>query len=218
MKITAFRLAAAVLFAAVSVSAHAATYICEVDGQVQFTTQKLNSSCRPSHTDGTAQVSADEAAKAVPEQVGLKEAPGAAAPEVSDIKILPKIKQGSVTNTAEAANPKLNIKLRKGDMPAAGTSAADLKSAKARADELNRKAKIIPAPIIAAPAAKPKQQLTRKQILQNEIRNEQTALVRAKAQLNVAKQKGDQQKIARLTQAVSDREANIRAIQGEIRR
>ena len=65
---------------------------------------------------------------------------------------------------------------------------------------------------------KPKVQLTRKQILQNEIRNEQTALVRAKAQLNVATKKGDQAKITRLTQAIRDREANIRAMQNEMGR
>jgi len=80
----------------------------------------------------------------------------------------------------------------------------------------NRKAKILPAPIL--PASKPKPQLTRKQILENEVRNEQVALVRAQAQLNVAKKKGDQAKISRLTQAVNDRQANIRAIESEMKR
>lgn len=149
----------------------------------------------------------------------LKEAPGSAAPDVSDIKILPQATSGSVTNSAEAANPRMNIKLRNGnDASGRKTSAGDLKSAQARAAELNRKAKIIHAPVINAPVAKPKPQLTRKQILQNEIRNEQAALARAKVQLNVARKKGDQAKISRLNQAVRDREANIRAIQGEMKR
>ena len=73
-----------------------------------------------------------------------------------------------------------------------------------------------PAPVIAAPPARP--QLSRKQILQNEIRNEQAALVREQAQLNVAKSKGDKAKVSRLEQAVRDRQANIRAIQGEMGR
>jgi putative periplasmic protein len=54
--------------------------------------------------------------------------------------------------------------------------------------------------------------------LENEVRNEQVALVRAQAQLNVAKKKGDQAKISRLTQAVNDRQANIRAIESEMKR
>ena len=70
--------------------------------------------------------------------------------------------------------------------------------------------------VIAAPPARV--QLSRKQILQNEIRNEQAALVREQAQLNVAKSKGDKAKVSRLEQAVRDRQANIRAIQGEMGR
>lgn len=202
-----------------AMSAQAVTYICKVDGGIVFSEKKIGNQCEESHTDGAAQVTPEEATKALPEKVDLKEEPGSAAPDVSDIKILPQTISGSVTNSAEAANPRMNIKLRNGnDTAGRKTSAGDLKSAQARAAELNRKAKIIHAPVISAPAAKQKPQLTRKQILQNEIRNEQAALARAKVQLNVARKKGDQAKISRLNQAVRDREANIRAIQGEMKR
>lgn len=216
MKPIFYRLILAAALGSAAVSAQAVTYICKVDGGIMFTEKKIGNNCTESHTDGAAQVSDEEAAQAVPEKVELKEAPGKAAAEVDDIKILPQANSGTVTNTAEAGRTRMNVRLRKSGQATA--DAADLKSAKARAAELNRKAKIIPAPVIAAPAVKSKPQLTRKQILQNEVRNEQSALVRAKAQLNVARKKGDKAKIARLEQAVRDREANIRAIQGEIRR
>ncbi|WP_416192004.1 hypothetical protein [Neisseria sp. CCUG12390] len=199
----------------VAMSAQAVTYICKVDGGIVFTEKRIGDQCEESHTDGTAQVSAEDAAQVFPERPNLKEAPGSAAPDVNDIKILPQVTAGSVTNSAEAANPRMNIKLRNGSSK---TSAVNLRSARARAAELNRRAKIIPTPTIAAPSVKPKQQLTRKQILQNEVRNEQAAFARAKAQLNVARKKGDQAKISRLSQVVRDREANIRAIQAEINR
>ncbi|MCP1771468.1 hypothetical protein J2T38_000265 [Neisseria perflava] len=221
MKPIVYQMILALGLGTVSLSAQAVSYICKVDGGIVYTDRKIGNHCTESHTDGTADIPTEEAEKAVPEKVNLKEAPGQAAPELSDIKILPRTQSGSVTATENPANPRLDIKLRNGKSPTAAgaaTGAVDLKSAKERAAELNRKAKIIPAPVIAAPTAKPKPQLTRKQILQNEIRNEQAALARARAQLNVAKKKGDQAKIGRLTQAVKDREANIRAIQGEMSR
>ncbi|ASK27062.1 hypothetical protein [Neisseria chenwenguii] len=214
MKTIYTRLLPALILGLTTWQAQAANYICNVDGTPVFTNKKVGKDCTASQTDGTAEISDETAQQAQPEKINLKEPPGEAAPEVDDIKILTSKQSGSVTNSADAANPRLNIKLRKGGT--AGT--ADLKSAKERAAELNRKAKIIPAPVIAAPAAKSKPQLTRKQILQNEVRNEQAALVRAKAQLSVAQKKGDVAKISRLNQAVKDREANIRAIQGEMRR
>ncbi|WP_416189791.1 hypothetical protein ACM67B_01080 [Neisseria sp. CCUG17229] len=218
MKLIFQKLILALSLSTAAMSAQAVTYICKVDGDIVFTEKKIGTQCEESHPNGAAQVVPEEANKILPEKVDLKEAPGSAVPDVSDIKILPQATSGSVTNSAEAA-PRMNIKLRNGhDTSGRKTSAGDLKSAQARAAELNRKAKIIHAPVINAPVAKPKPQLTRKQILQNEIRNEQAALARAKVQLNVARKKGDQAKISRLNQAVRDREANIRAIQGEMKR
>lgn len=215
MKIIWNKLLLAFSLITVAMSAQAVTYICKSDGGIVFSEKKIGTECEESHADGAAQIPQEVAAQASPEKINLKEAPGSAAPEVNDIKILPQTIGGSVTNSAEAANPRMNVKLRNASRI---TSAGDLKSAQMRAAELNRRAKIIQAPVIAAPNGKPKQQLSRKQILQNEVRNEQAALARAKAQLNVARKKSDETKISRLSQVVRDREANIRAIQAEINR
>ncbi|OHQ07850.1 hypothetical protein HMPREF2608_06015 [Neisseria sp. HMSC064D07] len=127
----------------------------------------------------------------------------------NDIKILLNGPIGGVTNTAEAANPRLNILLR---------NSIQKRQAKQNSQQdIRRKAPIrtIPA-TIAAPQPKPKE--TRKQVLQGEIRNEQAAITRLQTQLNAAKQKGDQIKIQQLTRTINDRKANIRAIQGEMSR
>ncbi|WP_448978245.1 hypothetical protein [Neisseria sp.] len=127
----------------------------------------------------------------------------------NDIKILPNGPIGGVTNTAEAANPRLNILLR---------NSIQKRQAKQNSQQyIHRKAPVrtIPA-TIAAPQPKPKE--TRKQVLQGEIRNEQTAIIRLQTQLNAAKQKGDQIKIQQLTRTINARKANIRAIQGEMSR
>ncbi|STZ77118.1 hypothetical protein [Bergeriella denitrificans] len=176
--------------------------------------------CVTESMDGTAEFTPEQIEKKLQETEQIKaETKRNIAYKIDDDVIMKPLTEadvaGSVTNSAPAAQPRIDVKLRNGK---SSTSAAGLKSAKERAAALNKKSKITPAPIIAAPAPKPKPQLTRKQILQNEIRNEQAALARAKAQLNVAKKKGDQAKISRLNQAVRDREANIRAIQGEIKR
>lgn len=176
----------------------AATYICQSDGRAVFSTSKINSSCKLSQMDGISERSASE-----PEsndsitQLWEKQQFGM----YDDVKIVAP-SAAVVTNTADAANPKLRIKLRNN------------KSASTTAKRNSKPVK--PAPVIAAPPPKP--QLTRKQILQNEIRNEEVALLRAKAELNVAKKKGDTAKINRLRQTVSDREANIRAIRNEMSR
>ena len=124
----------------------------------------------------------------------------------NDIKILPHIPITSVTNTAEAANPRLNIILRN-------------RPDKARASSYSKyKAPVIRTAPVVTPAPKPSPKEARKQVLQTEVRNEQAAIIRAQTQLNAAKQKGDQAKIQQLTRTINDRKANIRAIQGEMSR
>ena len=124
----------------------------------------------------------------------------------NDIKILPHIPITSVTNTAEAANPRLNIILRN-------------RPGKARASSYSKyKAPVIRTAPVVTPAPKPSPKETRKQILQTEVRNEQAAITRLQTQLNAAKQKGDQIKIQQLTHTINARQANIRAIQGEMSR
>ncbi|HFC8458642.1 TPA: hypothetical protein ACFP38_002177 [Neisseria subflava] len=127
----------------------------------------------------------------------------------NDIKILLNGPIGGVTNTAEAANPRLNILLR---------NSIQKRQTKQNSQQyIRRKAPVrtIPA-TIATPQPKPKE--TRKQVLQGEIRNEQAAITRLQTQLNAAKQKGDQIKIQQLTRTINARQANIRAIQGEMSR
>ena len=124
----------------------------------------------------------------------------------SDIKILPNVPITSVTNTAEAANPRINITLRN-------------RQNKSRSSSYSKyKAPVIRTAPVVTPTPKPSPKETRKQILQTEVRNEQAAITRLQTQLNAAKQKGDQIKIQQLTRTINARKANIRAIQGEMSR
>ena len=124
----------------------------------------------------------------------------------SDIKILPNVPITSVTNTAEAANPRINITLRN-------------RQNKSRSSSYSKyKAPVIRTAPVVTPVPKPSPKETRKQILQTEVRNEQAAITRLQTQLNAAKQKGDQIKIQQLTRTINARKANIRAIQGEMSR
>ena len=124
----------------------------------------------------------------------------------NDIKILPHIPITSVTNTAEAANPRLNITLRN-------------RQNKSRSSSYSKyKAPVIRTAPVVTPAPKPSPKETRKQILQTEVRNEQAAITHLQTQLNAAKQKGEQIKIQQLTRTINARKANIRAIQGEMSR
>ena len=124
----------------------------------------------------------------------------------NDIKILPHIPITSVTNTAEAANPRLNITLRN-------------RQNKSRSSSYSKyKAPVIRTAPVVTPTPKPSPKGTRKQILQTEVRNEQAAITHLQTQLNAAKQKGEQIKIQQLTRTINARKANIRAIQGEMSR
>ena len=135
MKPIPYILAAALCLSSSAVSANPVTYIYKTANDIVFTNQKTGAECTVSHVDGSATVSSEEADSAVPETVNLKEAIGQAVPEIDDIKILPCPAVSSVTNTAEAANPRLDVRLR---------NQPDTKAAKARAAEMNRKAKILP--------------------------------------------------------------------------
>lgn len=179
----------------------AVTYICQSDDRAVFSSDRINSSCRPSQMNGssdekpiktgapTLSTKSDQAGQ-------IWEAEQSSA--LGDIKISPSARDTTVTNTAEAASPSLEIKLRNG-----------------RAKKQPVRRPIVVPHITTAPA---KQQLSRKHILQGEIRSEQTALSRTKTQLAAARKKGDQAKITRFEQEIRDREASIRAIQAEMKR
>ena len=107
-----------------------------------------------------------------------------------DVKILP-------TTPKSESDAQMNIKLR---------------------NETNKPSKY-KKPTYTAPVFEPKSRpkLTRKQILQNEIKTEQSALAHAKSRLEAAKKSGKGTAIAQHQRAVNDREANIRAIKSEMR-
>lgn len=186
--------------------AHGVTYICKDGGKAVFSSEKINNSCNPSKMDGN-NISVIEDVEEQPvtptvkkdageiEKIWTSEKPG----PYDDIKIDPNAPVTSITNTADAANPSMEIKLR------------NRKSGKGA-----RRTPVIVVPkVTTAPA---QQQMSRHQILQNEIRNEQTAITRTRTQLAVARKKGDQTKIARLERDIRDREASIRAMKAEMKR
>ncbi len=107
-----------------------------------------------------------------------------------DIKIIPRTEVSSKPAS-------LDVKLRNQPRKSAGSN--------------NQRA-----PVITPPPQPAKPQLSRKQILQREIANEQAALVRAQALLAKAKKAGSNTQA--LEQTVRDRQANVRAIQGELNR
>lgn len=70
--------------------------------------------------------------------------------------------------------------------------------------------------VISKPRNYPPIKLSKSQIINREIKNEEVGLVRAKAQLNAAVKKGaNPDKIQKLEQTVRDRQANINALKRE---
>lgn len=215
----------------VSSSQAATTYICQVDGKAAFSTVKVNSTCQASSMDGiSTDVAAEKQAELKPESTEAKDNHAINQKKSQDILssyddvvIMPKAADmvtnsalaartsSRATTTAQVAPPKLEIKLRKQPKTAAQVAA----NSKRKTAPMKTAAPIrtaAPAVVLLPPPSKP--QFTRKQILQREISNEHAALARTKAQLEVVRKKGGN--TTPLLQAVRDREANIRAIQGEM--
>lgn len=107
--------------------------------------------------------------------------------------------------------PKLNVTLRK---QAEMADKADKNSPKNK----SKKKIVIPAPkvVVLPKAAPPKPVLTRRQILENEIKREQTALKSAQNQLAQAQKSGNQNAIKRLNHTIHDREQNIQSLKKEL--
>lgn len=219
-------------------------YICQVDGKAVYATEKLNNTCQVSQMDGISEetVSVQQTSSASlaeitgrsgPETVVLgaqaelygepsfnftgsgaaSDAGAQANDQISriwekeqygsydDVKILPR---------ADVAKPaELDVKIR-GQAGKTGRGGKDNVSRSVKANTR------FPANYVPAPTAPPKPKLTRKQILQREIASEQAALVRAQAQLARAKKSGGN--TGALEQTVRDRQANVRAIQSELKR
>ena len=195
----------ALLLLAAALPAQAVTYICQVNGQAVYSTEQINKNCTVSQTGNDSRATPDQPVWVAAS--GITSTAPASKPVLqknaatNDVKIVAPAAQPT---TGPA--PRMVVKLRNQSQVTKGT----VKNSKDPLVTIRQ----MPAPVLALP--KPKPQLSRKQILQNEVRNEQTALVRARAQLNVARKKGDKAKINRLEQAVRDREANISAIKGEM--
>lgn len=111
----------------------------------------------------------------------------------SDIQILPQT----------ANDAPIQIKLRK-------LVVAPVKKTETKPYSKNK----LPIRQVSTTTASPAQ--TKKQILEKEIRQEQTALNRTQAQLNSAKAKGESGKIHNLLKIIEDRKANINAIRREL--
>lgn len=206
------------------------TYICQVEGKAAFSTIKVNSSCKESSMDGiSTDVASEKQAELKPEDNESKESHTINQKKnqdilssYDDVVIMPKAAE-MVTNSALAARtsragnaqmtpPKLEIKLRKQSKISPSVAAINNKRQSASIKTAAPIRTAAPAVVLLPPPSKP--QFTRKQILQREISNEHAALIRTKAQLEMVRKKGGN--TTPLLQAVRDREANIRAIQGEM--
>ena len=146
---------------------------------------------QPQATAASAAANTDENGSDTITQIWEKDQFGS----YDDIKIMPRTE---VDNKPAS----LDVKLR--NQPRKSATRATQNNGRVRA------------PVIAPPPAAAKPQLSRKQVLQREIANEQAALVRAQAQLARAQKAGGNTQA--LQQTVRDRQANVRAIQGELRR
>lgn len=186
----------------------AVTYICKIDGKAAYSSVKINSSCQKSQMDGISEErpkqkvqtgAASDVAVENTDRDDISEIwEEATYGTYDDIKILPRVSDGPTNSAA----PKLEVKLRnqpKAPLKTAPAGPAPIRTA---------------APIYNAAPFKPK--LSRNQILQKEIDNERAALARTRGQLELTRQKGGD--IGALKQAVADREANIRAIEREMKR
>ena len=203
MKLSAFSLFSCLLLGLMTAPVQAAIYICPENGQAVFSSVKTSPSCQESKMDGISEEMPSAAAASEvqvdPQSDTITQIwDNSELGSYDDVKILP-------TTRKPEADTKINVKLRNGTQD--NKEASQIKKPR------------IPAPVIAPIVAvpKPKPQLTRKQILQNEIRNEQSALTRAQSRLEAAKKSGNSAAITQLQRAVNDREANIRAIRNEMR-
>ena len=186
----------------------AVTYICKIDGKAAYSSVKINSSCQKSQMDGISEERPKQKAQTgAASDVAVENTDRDDISEIweeatygtyDDIKILPRVSDGPTNSAA----PKLEVKLR-------NQPKAPLKTAPAGPVPIRTAA-----PIYNAAPSKPK--LSRNQILQKEIDNERAALARTRGQLELTRQKGGD--IGALKQAVADREANIRAIEREMKR
>ncbi|WP_054618970.1 hypothetical protein [Neisseria sp. 83E34] len=205
-------------------------YICQLNGKAVYTTQRINNTCQVSEMNGISEETVSVERTSTPSmaeimgktpatialntQVELYGEPSFNFANISetdkiaqiwekeqfgsydDIKIMPR---ADIEKPAD-----MNVKIRNQPIDKSKTPASRSVQANTR----------MPANYKPLPPPKPK--LTRKQILQREIASEQAALIRAQAQLERARKSGGD--TSGLEQTVRDRQANVRAIQNELKR
>nr|UOP05750.1 hypothetical protein LVJ77_10140 [Conchiformibius kuhniae] len=180
--------------------ARADTYICVIDGKPVFTSVRVQPQCVRSQMDGIAESASAHfappptvsAAVALPNAAAS--APAADTGEDDIARIWKRAEYGRFDDTPilpPAPKP-----------PPAATVVPPKKT-------------VAPRPAGIAPPPKPP---SRRQILENDIRREQTALTAAQKQLQAARKRGDAAAAQRWEHTVRDREANLRALNEEWRR
>ncbi len=224
MKPTLPLLLGSLLIAAPLLAQARTNYICVINGKAAYTTEKINNTCQVSEMDGISDEKATQS-----EVIGKSlldnspilfgssdddfgQAPANDSDQIGkiwqkdqfgsydDVKIMPRTADAPVSGKPAALDVKLrNQPVRTGKAPVIAPNIRNMRT---------------PAPVIAPPSQPAKPQLSRKQILQREIANEQAALIRATAQLAKAQKSGGD--IKSLQQTVRDRQANIKAIQSEL--
>lgn len=190
----------------------AQSYICLNQGKPIYTTVKIHSQCTASNIDGVSESVASApkiSSSPISQEVALTPAsePEKTVPTIIDDEISKIWHQSELGEFDDIvilpALPKIN-----GD-------ASELTNYKTKLRNAIRYP--VPIPIVAAPTVKPPQ-LTRRQLLMQELGREQSALSRLQANLILARSKKDSLGINRLLTQIKDRQLNIQALEQEIRR
>ncbi|XXQ67976.1 hypothetical protein ACKLNO_10260 [Neisseriaceae bacterium B1] len=189
--------------------AQAQTYICIDKGKPIYTTLKLNKTCTVSNIDGIASASEPaviSASTLVSSEVALAQASEPATQTVPQMiddeisRIWTKNELGSFDDTVILP-----------PAPKVENVSPSIK-ANVRFPVIRRTA-----PVVAAPVTRPPQ-LTRRQLLEQELSREKAALSRAQSSLNVARSQKDNASVRRFNAQVRDRQLNIQALEQEMRR
>lgn len=177
---------------------HAASDVCARNGKSAEHTDALNQRCTHYHSDDIKQ-----AAASMPPSAS---APAKTVPQIIEDEIS-QIWTGNEWRTWDDT-----VILR----PPVADDAPALVGSQLKTIVRHPVIRNNPAPIVAVPVRPP--QLTRRQVLQQELSREQSALMRAQNELAAARQRNDTAAIRRLDAQVRDRQLNVQALQQEMRR
>lgn len=215
-----------ILLCAAPIAAAQTTYICLVHGKPAYTTVKQDNSCKPSQINGISE--ANTAIFAPPIRVASEVAlpsEAASAPianldlDANDeiAKIWHAHEYGSYDRVPILPPPKPRAVVAKPDTPhVAPPRSGSLKTAKPATRTVYTN---VSRPTISVAYQAPSVPvLSRRDVLNQEIEREQTALKVAKMQLATAQKRNDSANIIKLNNVVRDRVANVQALQRELSR